>query len=182
MLSVEIGAVRLSRRGGEKDPDARAVVEVEVGGRWVEVLSEPLSSNFCSGVNAGLIAHRAGVVEKTSERLERGNTMTTLREELLKKIDDHLGDWDKEDSWNRQAERFANSIIETVDEFAPRRFIPDNALCLFLDGDQWCCCRGSFVNLQESLSGFGSSRESAIAELERAEAKRFEGSIAATQH
>lgn len=104
--------------------------------------------------------------------------MTTLREDLIKKIDDHLGDWDKESSWNRQAERFADSIIETIDEVAPRRFIPDNALCLFMDGNQWACVRGNFINLQESLAGFGLSREEAIAELERVEEKYLK----ATEH
>jgi hypothetical protein len=97
--------------------------------------------------------------------------MTTLREDLIKKIDDHLSDWDKDASWSRQAARFADSIIETMNEVAPRRFIPDNALCLFLDGNQWCCCRGNFVNLQESLAGFGATRVAAMAELEREETK-----------
>lgn len=71
-MQVLIGAVRLLRRGGEEDPEARAVVEVEVRGNWVEVLSEPLSSNFCSGVNAGVIAHRSGIPEekpKTNEEI-----------------------------------------------------------------------------------------------------------------
>lgn len=43
--------------------------------------------------------------------------------------------------------------------------IPDNAICLFEDGDQWCCVRGNFVDLQASLSGFGSTMQEAISNL-----------------
>ena len=26
---------------------------------------------------------------------------------------------------------------------------------IFLDGDKWCAVRGDFINLQESIAGFG---------------------------
>lgn len=40
---------------------------------------------------------------------------------------------------------------------------------LFMDGNMWCCTRPDFVNLQESLSGFGTSRLNAVKDLIRQE-------------
>lgn len=36
---------------------------------------------------------------------------------------------------------------------------------VFLDGDQWCAVRPDFINLQESPSGFGDTKDKAIAAL-----------------
>lgn len=33
------------------------------------------------------------------------------------------------------------------------------------DGDMWCCHRRDFVNLQESLAGFGKTKEEALQDL-----------------
>jgi hypothetical protein len=39
-----------------------------------------------------------------------------------------------------------------------------------LDGNMWCAKRpATFINLQESLAGFGTSRKNAVMELRRAE-------------
>ncbi len=38
-------------------------------------------------------------------------------------------------------------------------------LRLFKDGDQWCCTYPDFVNLQESLAGFGETAFEAMANL-----------------
>ncbi len=35
----------------------------------------------------------------------------------------------------------------------------------FMDGNAWCAVRRDFVNLQESLAGFGATRDEAIAAL-----------------
>lgn len=40
--------------------------------------------------------------------------------------------------------------------------IPANAICLFKDGNQWCCTWASFVNLMESPAGFGPTTGEAI--------------------
>lgn len=45
--------------------------------------------------------------------------------------------------------------------------IPSYATCFFKDGNQWCCVFGDFINLQESLSGFGPSWEDSLSDLER---------------
>lgn len=37
------------------------------------------------------------------------------------------------------------------------------------DGAQWCATRAGFVNVQESVAGFGDSPAAALAELEAAE-------------
>jgi hypothetical protein len=49
--------------------------------------------------------------------------------------------------------------------------IPKNALCFFEDGDEWCCVRGDFINLQESKAGFGEYRDVALNALLAAEAE-----------
>lgn len=41
----------------------------------------------------------------------------------------------------------------------------------FEDGNQWCAVRRDFVNLQESLGGFGSSQSFALIHLEQQEAE-----------
>jgi hypothetical protein len=43
--------------------------------------------------------------------------------------------------------------------------IPSFAVCIFKDGDQWCAVWGDFINLQESIVGFGDSSVSAIDSL-----------------
>ena len=53
------------------------------------------------------------------------------------------------------------------------RPIPHNALCFFLDGNQWCCVFGDFINLQESPAGFGDSFETAMASLQEQNAERI---------
>lgn len=40
---------------------------------------------------------------------------------------------------------------------------------VFLDGKSWCATRNGFINLQESLAGFGDSPRDAVADLERQE-------------
>ena len=35
------------------------------------------------------------------------------------------------------------------------KFPSDEEIRIFKDGDSWCATRLSFINLQESLSGFG---------------------------
>lgn len=39
------------------------------------------------------------------------------------------------------------------------------------DGDQWCAKREDFVDLQQSLAGFGNTKEEALADLEKKEAE-----------
>jgi len=39
------------------------------------------------------------------------------------------------------------------------------AVTVFKDGDQWCAVMPDFINLQESVAGFGKTVEEAIAEL-----------------
>lgn len=45
------------------------------------------------------------------------------------------------------------------------------AFVLFKDGSDWCCVRPSFVNLQESLAGFGGSLYEAQQDLLRMESE-----------
>lgn len=42
--------------------------------------------------------------------------------------------------------------------------IPNNVYC-FMDGDQWCCVFGDFINLQESPAGFGKTTGEALKSL-----------------
>lgn len=51
--------------------------------------------------------------------------------------------------------------------------VPEHALCLFKDGDAWCCVRGDFINLQESRAGFGQCIRDAIWALQAAEGERW---------
>ena len=41
----------------------------------------------------------------------------------------------------------------------------------FLDGNMWCAVRDDFINLQESVAGFGETQELARKELESNEGK-----------
>jgi hypothetical protein len=41
----------------------------------------------------------------------------------------------------------------------------ENDFVYEVDGDQWCCHRQDFTNLQESLAGFGNTQEEALADL-----------------
>lgn len=41
--------------------------------------------------------------------------------------------------------------------------IPKSAFCFFREGNQWCCVRGDFINLQESSAGFGDTMGQAMA-------------------
>lgn len=43
--------------------------------------------------------------------------------------------------------------------------IPDDAVCVYLDGEVWCAVRKTFKNLQENRAGFGLSMNDAIAQL-----------------
>lgn len=43
--------------------------------------------------------------------------------------------------------------------------IPHDAVCIFKDGNQWCAVFGDFVNLQESVAGFGPTFNDAIDDL-----------------
>lgn len=43
-----------------------------------------------------------------------------------------------------------------------RRQIPDAAICLYRDGDQWCCVSGDFWDLQTSPAGFGNTFQEAL--------------------
>ena len=43
--------------------------------------------------------------------------------------------------------------------------IPDDAIVVFADGDQWCCTFSDFINLQESPAGFGSTLDGAFEDL-----------------
>lgn len=45
--------------------------------------------------------------------------------------------------------------------------IPQVALCLFKDGESWCCVFGDFVDLQESPAGFGETFDDAISDLSK---------------
>ncbi len=48
--------------------------------------------------------------------------------------------------------------------------IPRDAYCFFREGNAWACVRRDFVNLAESLAGFGPTLEEAMLDLESREA------------
>ena len=48
---------------------------------------------------------------------------------------------------------------------ANRRAIPPQAVCFFMDGNQWCCVNGDFVDLAVSPAGFGDTFVSAMENL-----------------
>ncbi len=43
--------------------------------------------------------------------------------------------------------------------------VPDDAVCLFKDGDKWCAVFGDFKDLATSPAGFGENTDEAIADL-----------------
>jgi hypothetical protein len=59
----------------------------------------------------------------------------------------------------------SSDVISRVDTRTPS--IPHEAVCFFKDGDQWCCVFGDFVNLQESVAGFGSTFDAALENLKQ---------------
>ncbi len=98
-----------------------------------------------------------------------------LRVEIIRVLDVHLSDWEADRLlWNQQAACLADHLIEVVQNIYPRRCIPNEALVLYLDGNRWCCCRGNFVDLQESIAGFGDTKEDAMADLWRKEDAVYE--------
>ena len=58
-------------------------------------------------------------------------------------------------------------FIEKADSFIKSQTpsIPASAICYFMDGDQWCCVFGDFINLQESPAGFGNTQIEALKDL-----------------
>jgi len=48
----------------------------------------------------------------------------------------------------------------------PTSGIPADALCIFKDGNAWCCVFGDFQNLQESPAGFGDTSDEAMKNLQ----------------
>ena len=58
-------------------------------------------------------------------------------------------------------------FIDKADSFIKSQTpsIPASAVCCFVDGDQWCCVFGDFINLQESPAGFGKTPEEALNSL-----------------
>lgn len=59
--------------------------------------------------------------------------------------------------------------------------VPNHAICLFTDGDQWCCVWGDFINLHESPVGFGSTMRAATDSLlEKLPSRRTEAAARAT--
>lgn len=57
--------------------------------------------------------------------------------------------------------------IESVEK-SPVGGVPNKALCLFKDGNQWCATYADFTNLQESPAGFGGTWEEAATGLQLA--------------
>lgn len=49
----------------------------------------------------------------------------------------------------------------------PEANVPDNAVCFFRDGNQWCCVYGDFLDLQHSPAGFGDTFEEALNALQK---------------
>ena len=45
--------------------------------------------------------------------------------------------------------------------------IPHNAICFFMDGENWCAVFGDFNNLQDSPAGFGATFTEALEDLRR---------------
>ena len=60
-------------------------------------------------------------------------------------------------------------FIEKADSFIKSQTpsIPASAICYFMDGDQWQCFFGDFINLQESLVGFGNTQSEALVDLNK---------------
>ena len=60
-------------------------------------------------------------------------------------------------------------FIDKADSFIKSQTpsIPASAVCCFMDGDQWCCVFGDFINLQESPAGFGNTQIEALEDLNK---------------
>lgn len=50
-------------------------------------------------------------------------------------------------------------------EATRQRSIPDSAVCIYMDGNAFCCVFGDFENLQESPAGFGDDPSEAFVDL-----------------
>lgn len=78
MSEIKIEGIWLRYVGGENDPHARVVVEVERNGRWFEVISEAHASAFSHCVSpAGILAadnaeREAEPIRRRSERAKSG--------------------------------------------------------------------------------------------------------------
>jgi len=60
----------------------------------------------------------------------------------------------------------ATDIAEAVAKNSTTKSgVPDQAICFFKDGDQWCAVYGNFINLQESKAGFGETYSEAMNDL-----------------
>lgn len=73
-----------------------------------------------------------------------------------------------------ELKNLAEQFIKKADDFITKQKeqpispgIPKDALCTFQDGNQFCCVRADFINLQESPAGFGNNREDAIVDYFR---------------
>lgn len=65
MDTIPIGGIWLHYVGGENDSNARVSVEVEVDGKWIEVISEAHQSPFSHCVTAeGIETARRGSAER----------------------------------------------------------------------------------------------------------------------
>src|SRR3954466_13839809 len=53
----------------------------------------------------------------------------------------------------------------------PNGSIPPESTCFFRDGNMIACVRGDWINIAESPTGIGRTRQDAEADLEREEAK-----------
>lgn len=56
-----------------------------------------------------------------------------------------------------------NRIGELVKKHKPH--IPATAVCVFRDGEQWCCVSQDFVDLATSPAGFGTTIDEALLNL-----------------
>lgn len=76
--------------------------------------------------------------------------------------------------WNKEIRQASDPKLPRFDlrnNRAARTGIPDDAVCYFPDGDQICCVRPDFTNLQESHVGFGETMQQAYDALLADEAK-----------
>ena len=46
MKEIAIEGIWLRRIGAESDPSPSVTVKVQIGGKWIEVIREPLAANF----------------------------------------------------------------------------------------------------------------------------------------
>lgn len=47
------------------------------------------------------------------------------------------------------------STLKGQEKVTPSFDVPIDSYIFFMDGNMWCCVRPGFVNLQESIAGFG---------------------------